>query len=844
MHTNYNRITDSTPELTVIIAKQSDSAAKEMRTLFAIQNAIITNTAYKDRIKWVNLGLNKYKTEFPDSSVSLFTFTSGANVEETDIVPHNRWTQTYLLPYLQQPTETIESVDFENVLRYGIEMFTDIKVFASPLFQTAASVTSGRVVYVREDSVAARTAHQFMKAFGDLTNDYQIIDQKYIDPSGGKEIDFKFNVDNSLMNGDSPKTKTLRGYIQGFIVTIDKSDDISSEFQLTATRADTSESVIAVAEFATNSVDDTIIKAQCWLNTQVFDPKTDTNRPVMAYVNIHRKLDELIANVSVKLSVIYDAKGSQPKPIDMYDNGSGAPDITKGDGIFSNYITDIENQGYYTVSADIANIESTVDFTTNFGSTSLPKTSSDTACCGSRVDGKLDSITLSVTKLSRKLECGTLFVTDNPKHDYPPNPVRDLRVESVEYENRTINLLWTASGGDYTTGFTDKYTIKAFHQNDNHEDDEKQLQEIRTKFNNLDSADISVTIDTMADRYGKEQRCQIRFNTDTGGVYYVALRASDTDKYESVVSNVVLAYIKSNVIIQSTTAFANDVSIYQVIGNGNSGVGPLTWWEILLIAIGGAVVLIIIGIFFICCICKRRRKEDDTDRETTAKREAPVPARRAPEPPQRVSPELEKNRSILLDDTSLTRSVEKIPNIQINSLQQNNAYNTGSQHMNNGYHSGSLQSHNNGYNSGPQLNNGFNSGSQQNLRELNVNALSPVQSWDAKDLLNHWGRVQEAKQRQEAPPVMRIEDLESASSNHSPSYASSDDDNIYTNPNAWRYNDVNARPSYVIPNGYNEPIYQRTSLDPHAAMRSNTPSDTVPRYSTIIRKPTQNVSQV
>ncbi|CAG2179320.1 unnamed protein product, partial [Oppiella nova] len=304
-----------------------------MRTLFAILNAIITNTAYNDRIKWVNLGLNKYKTEFPDSLVSLFTFTSGANVAETDIVPHNRWTQTYLLPYLQRPTETIESVDFENVLHYGIEMFTDIKsnggtfvvviggpgiktsnnvdkvdklavqlrdkgiklniivfpfdahvnrVFASPLFQTAASVTSGRVVYVREDSLAARTAHQFMKAFGDLTNDYQIIDQKYIDPSGGTTIDFKFNVDNSLMNGDSPKTKTLRvyfmrtntaldkpisgvqlrqlsrsftpkpfkdtqGYIQGFIVTIDKSDDISGEFQLTATRADTSESVIAVA---------------------------------------------------------------------------------------------------------------------------------------------------------------------------------------------------------------------------------------------------------------------------------------------------------------------------------------------------------------------------------------------------------------------------------------------------------------------------------------------------------------------------------------------------------------------------------------------------------------------
>ncbi|CAG2163470.1 unnamed protein product, partial [Oppiella nova] len=628
-------------EPTVIIAKQSNIPATKMQTLFAIQYIKTTNTAYDDRIKWVNLGLNKYKTDFANSAISLFTFTSGTDTDIYD--QYNGWQSAEVLDILKPPTKTAELMDFEYVLNHGNALFTnrdkggtfiiviggpgiktansvdkvnklavqlrdkgiklniivfpfdshDNRVFASPLFQTAASVTSGRVVYVREDSSAARTAHQFIKAFGSLTDDYQIIDEKYIDSSGEKPIDFKFSVDRSLSSksarvyfirtdtgssyskltdhklklptGRSIENFVSRGsFLEGFIVKDISDDDLSGEWQLSANRDDTSVPVIAVAEFATNSVDDTVIKAQCLLNTQVFNPKTDTNRPVMAYVNIHKKLDELIANVSVKLSVIYDAKGSQPKVIDMYDDGSGAPDITKGDGIFSNYITDIGNQGYWTVSAEITNIESTVDFTTNFGSTSLPKTSSDSACCGSRVDGKTTPFPLSVTKLSRKLECGTLFVTNKDENrEYPPNPVRDLRVESVEYENRTINLLWTASGGDYTTGFTDMYTIKAFHQKDNHEEDEKQLQEIRTKFNNLHSADISVTFDTMADRYGKEQRCQIRFNTDTGGVYYVALRAKDTDKYESVVSNVVLAYIKSNVIIQSTTAFANDVSIYQ-----------------------------------------------------------------------------------------------------------------------------------------------------------------------------------------------------------------------------------------------------------------------------------------
>ena len=185
-----------------------------------------------------------------------------------------------------------------------------------------------------------------------------------------------------------------------------------------------------------------------------------------------------------------------------------------------------------------------------------------------------------------------------------------------------------------------------------------------------------------------------------------------------------------------------------------------------------------------------------------------MPQRRAPEPP-RVSPELEKSQSILLDNGSFTHSVEKIPNINVNGIHQTNS--------------------------------AYDSGSQQNLRELSANTLSPIQSWDAKDLLTHWGRVQEAKSRHEAPPVLRIEDLESQSSNRSQSYASSEDDNtaIYTNPNNWRYQDVTARPTY-IPNGFNEPLY-RSSLDP---LRSNTPSDNVPRYSTINRIPTQNVSQV
>jgi hypothetical protein len=237
--------------------------------------------------------------------------------------------------------------------------------------------------------------------------------------------------------------------------------------------------------------------------------------------------------------------------------------------------------------------------------------------------------------------------------------------------------------------------------------------------------------------------------------------------------------------------------------NGSGGsktlIAGMQWWEFVAICVACVIFLIFIIIIGICFVGKRRRKNEE---ESTLEQ---APQRRAPDPP-RISPPL-KDESIHIDGNgSLTHSVEKIPNIHTIT----------------------------------NTNNNYNAGSQPSLRELNVNSLSPVQSWDAKDLLSHWGRVQEAKQRQETPPVMRIEDIESVSSNRSPSYASTEDENsgIYTNPGTWRYQDINDRPTY-IPNSYPEPAF-RSSLDP---LRSNTPSDSTPRYS-VIRKPTTTVSQV
>jgi len=185
-----------------------------------------------------------------------------------------------------------------------------------------------------------------------------------------------------------------------------------------------------------------------------------------------------------------------------------------------------------------------------------------------------------------------------------------------------------------------------------------------------------------------------------------------------------------------------------------------------------------------------------------------------------------------------------------------------------------------------------NTADQQHPQTLNPAALSPIQSWDAKDLLHHWGRVQEAKSRREVPPVMRIEDLETTSSRegrHSAEneYTSSEDENnllhggntyampLHVQPRPdedWRYDDIRSNP-LVMPQHaagqltnpghhynqsnndlYAQPFWQRSSMSHHDEQdqvvgtigQIGVPinDNNMPTYSTVNRRPTAAVSQV
>lgn len=134
------------------------------------------------------------------------------------------------------------------------------------------------------------------------------------------------------------------------------------------------------------------------------------------------------------------------------------------------------------------------------------------------------------------------------------------------------------------------------------------------------------------------------------------------------------------------------------------------------------------------------------------------------------------------------------------------------------------------------------------------NTISPVQSWPAELLLGHYGKVQQARERKESPPVVKIEDVlpdgSYSTGSDNPSHASSqyDEQNLdhgypvtMTSGPDWRYENVSfshAQPAYVSPYGgiphqfYGEPVhaYDPTQMAmwqerPFVPQRPQTPSD-------------------
>ena len=299
------------------------------------------------------------------------------------------------------------------------------------------------------------------------------------------------------------------------------------------------------------------INAKCWFShkdNQNGIAELNSHKPLFVYVQINRGTTSFIENAKVELN-FYDEHGKSDLNINLIDDGLSYPDITSGDGIYSQVVPEIKsldrNQGhYYSVKGIVSDANGQINQVDDIGSTSLPTNHQTKYCCGSKTKGTRLSRSISPSTFSRTIDCGSIFIYKKDIYTIAPAPIRSLRVAEVDLESRKVNISWT--GNNY-----EKYTIRLFHENDR--------ANIKSGFDNRGIEIFSLSSNSM--KTGENHHSfEIPFNEE--GNYLVALKVSNGD--QSQVSNIATFYMTSKYNPDDfTTALPSDHPSISIKGLNN-----------------------------------------------------------------------------------------------------------------------------------------------------------------------------------------------------------------------------------------------------------------------------------
>ena len=209
-----------------------------------------------------------------------------------------------------------------------------------------------------------------------------------------------------------------------------------------------------VALARVNPAGDTLT-ANCWVQTyhQLDEasaagdlttpgPSPNPLKAVKVFVQTRRGAQlELSARMEVQ-----DEMGNIVQNVNMLDDGLGAPDMTRGDGILSQYVQRAHRPGFYKVTVELAGPEAGQRSKRKLHRQQQPEfaagqSGQDNACCGSLMPSRQQQP--EVGHLSRQLYCGTFHVDQQNKlaQQRPPR-VSNLTVVSVDQEQRRVSIRW------------------------------------------------------------------------------------------------------------------------------------------------------------------------------------------------------------------------------------------------------------------------------------------------------------------------------------------------------------------------------------------------------------------
>ncbi len=292
------------------------------------------------------------------------------------------------------------------------------------------------------------------------------------------------------------------------------------------------------------------ITVKSWTEVSKHEDRTE----VIIYAQITQgSLPVIDADVKAFVSRPGRPTVEAPVTIKLKDSGTGYPDVTANDGIYSAYFTDFSGvSGYYSISIEASH---------NSGSAKTPKmnleSGEETVCCGSQVpysytiptgpflrfvqapsfhvEQPEDSFYVRHQRQKQQLQSefkqGDRLVSDV----FPPSRVTDIKVENYLPESLFVTLSWTSPGGDFDSGRAFKYEIRCY----------TNRQALRDESFAEMSIPVHASLIPQPEEAGREQRCTVGVPWPNE-VFYYAVVAFDEAGNRGKISNTVAVFIRED----------------------------------------------------------------------------------------------------------------------------------------------------------------------------------------------------------------------------------------------------------------------------------------------------------
>ncbi|MCL4130104.1 UNVERIFIED_CONTAM: hypothetical protein GTU68_027026 [Idotea baltica] len=333
-------------------------------------------------------------------------------------------------------------------------------------------------------------------------------------------------------------------------------------------RADSHQALfVQVTSRPQKNIGGTSVTVRSWTNQMENQVNlTDIGNPLIVFAEVRTGLAAIeeakITYILTRLGANSNGTEHEPIHVNLHDNGLLSPDIMRGDGIYSRYITGL-NIGKYTAVV--------------------------------QVEGLLGKHTFT-----RHLRLGILDVVGSrPDRDViPPSRITNLRAALLPATDGHVSFAWTTPGGDYDYGQADSYKVLV----------NKDLQRLRDKTGDiLEGWPAPLPADSI-------QQHTITWK-DYDKLYYLGIFAVDSNGNAALLSNVVEIFVPS----PSTSAPSTMVTMpspskenVEVNAAGSTVIAGFDTRQ--LVVVFGCLAGFLLIVFLVICYCTSTHRKNKKSR--------------------------------------------------------------------------------------------------------------------------------------------------------------------------------------------------------------------------------------